>query len=185
MHDLAGVNTYTGSTTLMAGATLTLSGNGSIARSSVVNLAGAGATFDISGGNASQTIRDLSGVAGSTVALGGTALTLGTANSTSFAGVIADGGFNGGSGASLVKVGTGTLTLAGANTYTGGTTINAGLINFAALNNFGTGTVTLNGGGLQWAAGNTIDISSSSRLVLGAAGGTFDTGGNNSPSRPA
>ena len=179
IHDLAGVNTYTGSTTLMAGATLTLSGNGSIARSSVVNLAGAGATFDISGGNASQTIRDLAGVAGSTVALGGTALTLGTANSTSFAGTIADGGLNGGSGASLVKVGTGTLTLGGANTYTGGTTINAGLINFAALNNFGTGTVTLNGGGLQWAAGNTIDISSSSRLVLGAAGGTFDTGGNN------
>src|SRR4029077_648468 len=58
-HDLAGVNTYTGSTTLMAGAMLTLSGNGSIARSSGVNLAGAGATFDISGGNASQTIRDL------------------------------------------------------------------------------------------------------------------------------
>ena len=178
IHDLAGVNTYTGSTTLMAGATLTLSGNGSIAQSSVVNLAGAGATFDISGGNASQTIRDLAGVAGSTVALGGTALTLGTANSTSFAGTIADGGLNGGSGASLVKVGTGTLTLGGANTYTGGTTINAGLINFAALNNFGTGTVTLNGGGLQWAAGNTIDISSSSRLVLGAAGATFDTGGN-------
>ncbi len=179
IHDLAGVNTYTGSTTLMAGATLTLSGNGSIARSSVVNLAGAGATFDISGGNASQTIRDLAGVAGSTVALGGTALTLGTANSTSFAGTIADGGLSGGSGASLVKVGTGTLTLGGANTYTGGTTINAGLINFSALNNFGTGTVTLNGGGLQWAAGNTIDISSSSRLVLGAAGGTFDTNGNN------
>ena len=44
VHDLAGVNTYTGSTTMMAGATLILSGNGSIARSSVVNLAGAGAT---------------------------------------------------------------------------------------------------------------------------------------------
>ena len=37
--------------------------------------------------------------------------------------------------------------------------------------------VTLNGGGLQWAAGTTTDISS--RLVLGAGGGTFDTGGNN------
>ena len=77
----------------------------------------------------------------------------------------------------LVKQGSGILTLTGTNTYSGGTTITGGLINFAALNNFGTGTITLNGGGLQWAAGTTTDISS--RLVLGAAGATFDTGGNN------
>ena len=91
--------------------------------------------------------------------------------------MIADGGLSGGSGASLIKTGTGTLMLTGANTYTGGTTINAGLINFAALNNFGTGMVMLNGGGLQWAAGTNTDISP--RLVLGVGGGTFDTGGNN------
>ena len=35
-----------------------------------------------------------------------------------------------------------------------------GLINFNAANNFGTGQLTLNGGGLQWATGNTLDISS-------------------------
>ena len=43
--------------------------------------------------------------------------------------------------------------------------------------------VTLNGGGLQWAAGTTTDISS--RLVLGAAGATFDTGGSNITFGPA
>ena len=43
--------------------------------------------------------------------------------------------------------------------------------------NFGSGTVTLNGGGLQWATGNTTDISAS-LAALGAGGGTFDTNGN-------
>jgi outer membrane autotransporter protein len=175
--DLGGVNTYTGPTTIAGGAILALLSPGSIAASSGVNLVGAGASFDISGSGTGQTIKDLAGVAGSTVALGSFALTVGSANSTSFAGVIADGGLSGGVGGSLIKTGTGTLTLTGANTYTGGTTINAGLINFSALANFGTGMITLNGGGLQWAAGTTTDISS--RLVLGAAGAIFDTNSNN------
>ena len=47
-----------------------------------------------------------------------------------------------------------------------------------AANNFGSGMVTLNGGGLQWATGTTTDISP--RLMpLGAFGSTFDTNGNN------
>ena len=175
--DLGGVNTYTGPTTIAGGAILALFSPGSIATSSGVNLIGAGATFDISGSGTGRTIKDLSGAAGSTVALGGFALTVGTANSTTFAGTIADGGLSGGTGGSLVKVGTGTLTLTGANTYTGGTTINAGLINFNSANNFGTGAITLAGGGLQWAAGTTTDISS--RLVLGGTNATFDTNGNN------
>src|SRR5580704_10014319 len=176
--DLGGVNTYTGPTTIMAGAILALISPGTIATSSGVNLVGASATFDISGSGTGQTIKGLAGVAGSTVALGGFALTVGSANSTTFAGTITDGGLSGGTGGSLVKVGSGTLALSGNNTYTGGTTINGGLINFAALNNFGTGMVTLNGGGVQWASGSTADISSQ-LAPLGAAGGTFDTNGNN------
>ena len=68
--------------------------------------------------------------------------------------------------------------MTGVNTYAGGTTVTGGLVNFATASNFGSGQITLNGGGLQWATGTTTDISA--RLApLGAGGGTFDTNGNN------
>lgn len=79
---------------------------------------------------------------------------------------------------SISKSSAGTLTLTGANSYTGGTTITGGLINFSNGGNLGSGNITLNGGGLQWAAGNALDISS--RLnTIGAGGSVFDTNGNN------
>jgi autotransporter-associated beta strand protein len=66
------------------------------------------------------------------VFLGGRNLTVGTNNlSTIFSGVMQDYGQNGGCCGSLTKVGTGTLTLSNANTYStyqGGTTINRGKI---------------------------------------------------------
>ena len=52
------------------------------------------------------------------------------------------------------------------------------MINFTSAGNFGAGNILLNGGGLQWAAGSTADISSK-LAPLGAGGGTFDTNGNN------
>uniref|UniRef100_A0ABS3M9F0 Autotransporter domain-containing protein n=4 Tax=Pseudomonadota TaxID=1224 RepID=A0ABS3M9F0_9BRAD len=96
--------------------------------------------------------------------------------------VIADQTGSGGTGANagswgLAKTGAGTLTLTAANTYSGGTTVSGGLVNFNAANNFGSGNITLNGGGLQWASGNTADISG--RLnAIGAGGTTFDYNGN-------
>ncbi|NYT39696.1 autotransporter-associated beta strand repeat-containing protein [Sphingomonas sp. R-74633] len=78
---------------------------------------------------------------------------------------------------SVGQAGLGVLTLTGANSYTGGTVITAGLINFSDPGNLGLGGITLDGGGLQWDAGNTADISA--RLgVIGAGGGVFDTNGN-------
>ena len=78
----------------------------------------------------------------------------------------------------LSKAGIGTLILTGNNSYAGGTTITGGFINFNSANSFGTGTITIDGGGLQWATGNSADISSQ-LAAFGAGGATFDTNGNN------
>ncbi len=69
------------------------------------------------------------------MALGNHTLTAGTTNSTTFRGVIADNGLGGALGGSFTKIGSGTLTLEGDNTYTGATTVSAGTL---ALANGGT-----------------------------------------------
>jgi fibronectin-binding autotransporter adhesin len=92
----------------------------------------AGGSVDFSGtsgpsGNNQITAGSIEGAG--TYSLGANQLTVGSNNlSTTVSGSIQDGGSAGGSVASLVKVGTGTLTLSGNNTYTGATTISAGTL---------------------------------------------------------
>ena len=80
-------------------------------------------------------------------------------------------------GAGQTKIGAGTLTLSGGNSYVGGTTINAGTLAVAADNNLGNGSGALafGGGTLQYLAGFT----SNRAVTLNAGGGSFDTNGNN------
>ncbi len=85
------------------------------------------------------------------VLLGGNNLTIrGNGLSTQFAGILQDGGQDGGIGGSLTWIGTGTLTLSGASIYTGGTIVTAGTL---SVNNLlgsatGSGPVSIQSGTL-------------------------------------
>jgi autotransporter-associated beta strand protein len=136
---LTGSNTYSGSTTIGSGTLQAGSATGFSPNSAfIVN-----ATLDLHG--FSNTIGSLSGN-GTVLNNGGATATLTVGNdntNTTFGGVLA----NGTGVLQLTKSGTGVLTLTGANTYTGGTTISSGILR---LGNGGTtgsivGNVTNNG----------------------------------------
>ncbi|MCP3469206.1 autotransporter domain-containing protein [Bradyrhizobium sp. CCGUVB1N3] len=154
--------------------------------------ASVGSVFDLSmtsGPNGDNKLTAGSLLGGGTFELGANELTVGSNNlSTNVTGVIADGGSGGGTGASLIKVGTGTLTLAGINTYTGATTVGGGVLRVdgsiassigvtvdasAAL--MGTGTVggtAINSGGAllggNGTAGTSLAISGNLAFQSGA-----------------
>jgi autotransporter-associated beta strand protein len=109
--------------------------------------------------------------------LGSNNLTVGSNNlSTEFSGVIQDGGFNLGTGGSLTKTGTGTLTLSGTNTYTGATAINAGQLEVDGSIASSSLTSVNAGGFLKGfgTVGNTA-INSGGAFDPGGAPGSFTT----------
>lgn len=77
------------------------------------------------------------------------------------------------------KYGSGTLFLEGANTFTNTINLMGGTINFSSLNNLGGGSTPLNfnGGTLQFAPGNSSDISTRT-ITINSGGGVIDTGTN-------
>lgn len=125
-------------------------------------------TFDISGTTASVTVGSFEG--DGLHFLGSKTLVSGTNNlSTTVTGTISDGGGSGGTGGSLIKIGTGTLTLTSINTYTGGTQVVAGTLRVGDDSALGSGALTLNGGTFD-----TLGAYSTSRsIVLGTGGGNW------------
>jgi uncharacterized protein with beta-barrel porin domain len=161
-ESLGGANSYTGMTTIGGGATLALSGAGSIEASSVLADNG---QFSIAGVTSGASLMSLLG--SGLVALGTKNLTLTNANDT-FAGSI------GGSG--CVTVGGGSELLSGANTYTGCTAVGPG----ASLALIGAGSIAASNG---IADNGTFDISAAAsaaavQSLTGGAGGLVVLGNN-------
>ncbi|WP_395746032.1 autotransporter-associated beta strand repeat-containing protein [Prosthecobacter sp.] len=136
---LTGANTYTGATTLSSGV---LKMGGSNLASAII--VGSHAILELNGLDTKIGSLAGSGTVQNNSSTAATLTTSGNDTSTHFSGIIQDGG----AGAlSLVKLGTGTFTLSGGNTYTGTTTISAGELQIGSggtTGTLGTGAVTNN-----------------------------------------
>ncbi|MBL8349083.1 MAG: autotransporter-associated beta strand repeat-containing protein, partial [Burkholderiaceae bacterium] len=166
---LAGANLHAGVTRVDAG-TLVLAGGAAVADVGTVRLAdGAGAVLAL---QADETIGALAGGAGGQVLLGSHMLSTGADNlDSSFAGVI------GGDGR-LLKLGRGTFTLTGPNTYAGGTTLAGGVLSLAADAQLGqvpaaasAGHLLFDGGTLR--ATDSFTLAPSRGVALQGGGGTL------------
>lgn len=166
---LTGINAYTGATTIDNGATLKLSGSGSVAASGGVTNNG---TLDLSATTNGASLTALTG--SGVVALGARTLTLTNASGV-FSGVI--------DGTGGLTLNGGTQTLSGANTYSGATTLNGGTLALigagklaptAALSLIGNATFDVSSAtGAQTFAG--LSGASGTQVLIGANTLTLDS----------
>ncbi|RYZ08280.1 MAG: hypothetical protein EOO24_10570, partial [Comamonadaceae bacterium] len=144
----------------------------------------AGGRVYVNGLTGAGAIGTLSGAGD--VVLGGSALSIGGLNTTTtISGVISDtataipyAAAVTATGGRITKVGTGRLTLTGANTYTGLTTINGGTL---AINGSVAGSVLANNGGTLGGSGSIggdVTIGKGATLSPGNSPGTLTVGGN-------
>jgi len=140
--------------------------------------------YNINASGQTTSIGELGGASGAYIGGGSGASanptwSIGARNTTNtFAGTIADSGVS-----SLVKVGTGTLILTGANTFSGGATVSSGalLVNNPAGSGTGVGPVTVAGGGWLGGTGiisNSVTVNAGGVLAPGNPLGTLTLSNN-------
>lgn len=169
----ASANTYTGNTNIQAG-TLQARANGALASTTTVNISGS-ATLDL---RASQTVSGLtgSGTVNQSQTAGTTTLTVNSSSTDSaFSGLLRDGDAT--HILALTKAGTSTLTLTGANSFLGATTVNAGTLATGSTGTFGGGNVSVTAGATLTFGNNasigdlkTLTFASTSAIALNFTG---------------
>jgi autotransporter-associated beta strand protein len=173
---LSSANTYTGATAVTGG-DLIIMINGGIPNTAL-SLTGSSRLLLLKDG-LSLNVGTLSGDAGALAWLyPNSVLTVNQTSDATFAGTITDNTFG-----SVVKTGTGTLTLSGSNTYQGATTVNAGALSLAANNAIAssvsvtlanTANVALNINGTTQTIGTLIGGGATGGNVnLGSGGGAL------------
>jgi autotransporter-associated beta strand protein len=154
--------------------------NSTAGSAAIANNAGGVVDFSLTSGPAGNHQLSAGSIAGAgNFYLGANALTVGGNNlSTAVGGVISDCGTvvascatPGVTGGSLVKVGTGTLKLSGADTYTGATTVNGGTLEVdGSIARSSLTTVNFNGTLTGIGTVGSTQINSGGQLTPGAAG---------------
>ncbi|MEK3034598.1 fibronectin-binding autotransporter adhesin ShdA [Salmonella enterica subsp. enterica] len=195
---LGGDNSYSGGTTITGG-TLTADhadslGTGAIANSGVFKVGEGELKNTLSGsgslvktGTGELTLSGDNSYSGGTTIIGGT-LTADHADSLGTGAVANSGVLQVGEGelentlsgsGSLVKTGTGELTLSGDNTYSGGTTITGGTLTADHADSLGTGAIA-NSGVLQVGEGELENMLSGSGSLVKTGTGELTLSGDNS-----
>ncbi|HFZ8258011.1 TPA: fibronectin-binding autotransporter adhesin ShdA [Salmonella enterica subsp. enterica serovar 1,4,5,12:b:-] len=194
---VTGDNTYSGGTTI-SGGTLTADhadslGTGAVANSGVLQVGEGELENTLSGsgslvktGTGELTLSGDNSYSGGTTIIGGT-LTADHADSLGTGAVANSGVLQVGEGelentlsgsGSLVKTGTGELTLSGDNTYSGGTTIIGGTLTADHADSLGTGTIA-NNGVLQVGEGELENTLSGSGSLVKTGTGELTLSGDN------
>jgi autotransporter-associated beta strand protein len=167
--------------TVAPGATARVTGTGGdqIADNGLLAVNG---IFDLNGN--SEAVNALTGATTGSITNGGSTpatLTVGASNGAGgFSGVISDGAT---AATAFVKAGTGAQTLSGSNTFTGGTTVNAGTLALGFGGNTGTlaasSVVTVNANGtLRLSATDALGFNAGATAPVNVNGGVMTTDAN-------
>jgi len=168
---LPAVNTFSGGVTINGG-TLSI---GTLADAAGGLGAGSGSTGTLTFGGGRLVFTGATDATSRQVYLSSNGIVdTGTSGDVTLSGAIAGGG-------GLAKLGAGTLTLSGANSYSGATTLNAGRFNIGSVNALGTtATLTLSGGTIDNITGGLVTLSSNPVVNLGGTVAFFDPTANHS-----